>query len=65
MRTGSKQPVLTAYFPVLAYGILGKRKIALPELTGSSTQAQTCGTDLQLIGNSVADYQALTRPDVL
>ena len=24
MRTGSKQPVLTAYFPVLVYGILGK-----------------------------------------
>ena len=24
MRTGKRMPVLTAYFPVLAYGILGK-----------------------------------------
>ena len=29
-------------------------------LTGSSTQAGTASTDLQIIGSSVADFQALT-----
>ncbi len=66
IRTGSKLPVLTAYFPVLAKGILGKGGlfVALPLedcLTGlTSTQAGTGGTELQLIGSSVAECQALT-----
>ncbi len=68
IRTGSKIPVLTAYLPVLAYGILGKGGLfvtppledCLTGTTGSSTQAETGCTDLQLIGSSVADSQALT-----
>ena len=60
--------VLTAYFPVLAEGILGKAGlfVTLPledylsGLTGSSTRAGTGYTDLQLVGSSVADCQALT-----
>ena len=60
-------PVLTACFLVLALGILGKggllpRADFLTALTGSSTQAGTGCMDLQLNGSSVADCQALTRP---
>ena len=51
-------PVLTAYFPVLAYGILGKGELILEDclsgITGSFTQAGTGCTDLQLMGSSVA-----------
>ncbi len=68
VRTGIRSPVLIAYFPVLVYGILGKGGLfvappledCLPGLTGSSTRAGTGCTDLQLIGSSVADCQALT-----
>ena len=68
IRTGRRLPLLTAYFPVLVYGILGRGAlfVALPPkdgltgLTGSSTRARTSCTDLQLIGSSVADCQALT-----
>ena len=45
-------------------GQLGKRWIVrdgLTGLTGSSTRARTGCTDLQLIGSSVADCQALNR----
>ena len=63
----AKLPVLTAYFLVLAYGILGKGGLfatqpledRLTRLTGSSTRAGTGRTYLQLIGSSVADCQAL------
>ena len=63
IRTGSRKPALTAYFPMLAYGILGKGGLfvipslenCLTGLTGSSTRAGTDCTDLQLIGSSVAD----------
>ena len=49
LRAGTGLPVLTAYFPVLAMGILGKGglfvapplKDDLTGLTGSSTQAGT------------------------
>ncbi len=59
IRAGSKLPV---------YGILGnggwfvapQLEHCLTELTGSSTQAGTGGTELQLIGSSVADCQTLT-----
>ena len=71
IRTDSKMPVLTAYVPLLAYGILGKSGLFVaPPLeecltglmgsSGSSTRAGTCSTNLQLIGSSVADCQALT-----
>ncbi len=68
IRTGNSMPVLTAYFPVLAYGIMGKGGLfvappledCLTGLTGSSTLAGTGCTDLQLIGSSVADLQVLT-----
>ena len=68
IRTGNGMPVLTAYYPVLAYGILGKGELfvapsledCLTGLTGSSTRAGTGCTDLQPIGSSVADCQALT-----
>ena len=61
-------PVLTACFPVRAKGILekGGLSVELPledcfiGLAGSSTWAGTGCTDLQLIGSSVADFQALT-----
>ena len=61
-------PVIAAYFPVLAEGILGKGGLfvapllqdCLNGLTGSSTQAGTGCADLQLIGSIVADCQALT-----
>ncbi len=63
MRTTSK----LTYFPVVHYGILGKgwivrgtTTIALLGQRGSSTQAGTGRTDLQVIGSSVADCQALT-----
>ncbi len=63
IRTGNKVPVLKAYFPVLAYGILGKSGLFVaPPLedcltgpTGSSTQAGTGCTELQLISSSVAN----------
>ncbi len=62
IRTDSLLPVLTAYFPVLAKGIIvahcGQDGLTL--LTGSSTRAGTGCTDLQLVGSSVADCQALT-----
>ena len=56
-------PVFTAYFTVLAYGILGKSRLFLAQpledcltgLTGSSTQSGTGCTDLHLIGSSVAN----------
>ena len=62
IRTSSKLPVFTAYFPVLAEGILGKGGLlvtppledCLTGLTGSSTQAGTSCNDLSLIGSSVA-----------
>ena len=58
IRTSFRMPVLTAYVPVLAQGIL-----RLPYwATGSSTQAGTGCTDFQLIGSSVANCQALTGP---
>ncbi len=68
IRTGSRMPVLTAYFPVLAKGILGKGGLfvtppledCLTGLTGSSTRAGTGCTDLQLISSSVVDCLALT-----
>ena len=66
-RHGS-MPVLTAYFPVLAYGISGKGGLfvapqdGLTGLTGSSIRAGTGCTDLQLIGSSVAT--ARHRPDL-
>ncbi len=54
-----------AYFPVLAYGILGKGGLfvtppiedCLTGLTGSSTRAETGCAELH---SSVADCQALT-----
>ncbi len=68
VRTGKGILALTAYFPVLALGILGLGGLfvapplgdCLTGLTGSSTQAGTGCTDLQLIGSSVTDCQALT-----
>ena len=68
IRTGSKLPVLTAYFPLSAYGILGKgglfvapqQEDCLTGLTGSSTLAGTSCAYLQLIGSSVADCQTPT-----
>ena len=64
IRTGNKLPVWTAYFPVQAYGILGKGGFfvappledCLTRLMGSSAQAGTGRTDLHLTGSSVADY---------
>ncbi len=58
------------YFTVLAYGILGKGRLfltpsledCLTRLMGSSTQAGTGCSNLQLIGRSVAYSQALTWP---
>ena len=66
MRIGCSMPVLTAYFPVLAQGILGKGWLfvtppledCLTGRTGSSAQAGTGCADLQLM----ADCQALTLP---
>ena len=60
--------VLTAYSLELAEDILGKGElfVAPPQedcligLTGSSTRAGTGCTNLQLIGSSEADCQALT-----
>ena len=54
--TGRKMPVLTAYFPMVAYGILRKGGLFMESsledchtgLPGSSTQAETGCTDLQL-----------------
>ena len=54
-------PVLTAYFPMLAKGILGKGGLFVAQpledcligLTGSSTRAETGCTDLQIIGSRV------------
>ncbi len=68
IRTGNGKPILTAYFPMLTYGILGKGELfvsppledCLTELTGSSTRDGTGWTDLQLSSSSVADCQALT-----
>ena len=62
-------PVSTAYFSRAGLGYLGKGWIVRDTTTrrldtgqtGSSTQAGTCCADLQLIGSSVADCQALTR----
>ena len=61
-------PVLSAYFPVLAYGKLGMGGLVVVTTIGdchtrlmvSSTQAEACCTDLQLIRSSVADYPTLT-----
>ena len=68
IRTVMKMQVLTALFPVLARGILGKGGLfvappledCLSGQTGCSTRAGTGGTDLQLVGSIVADCQALT-----
>ncbi len=64
IRTGSKLPVLTASdFPVLRKGglfVAPLLEYCLTGLAGSSTRAGTGGTDLQLIGSSVADCQAMT-----
>ncbi len=64
LRTGKSLPVLTAYFPVLAYGILGKGGLFVaPPLEDYFTGLTGTGcTELQLIGSSVADCQALTCP---
>ncbi len=56
IRTGSNLPILTAYFPVLAYGILGKSGLfvappledRLTVLTGSSVQNGTDCMNLQI-----------------
>ena len=66
IRTCTRVPVLTAYFPVLAKSILENGGLfvaptledCLTRLTGSSTQAGTGNTDLQLFG--LADSLALT-----
>ena len=55
--------VLTAYFqgiPLVQFRVSWARLDCLNELTGSSTQARTGCTDLQLVGSSVADCLALT-----
>ena len=65
IRTGSKLPSWTAYFPELAYGILGKGVLFVEPpledtgLTGSSTQAKA---DCRFIGSSVNDCQVLSWP---
>ena len=58
----SKLPVLTDYFPVLAKGILGKGGLVVAPPRGLPNwanelfyKAGTGGTDLQLIGSSVAN----------
>ena len=64
IRTGIKMPVLTAYFPVLAYGILGKGGLfvapPLDYLTKLTALLPRLEQVVQLIGSSVADCQTLT-----
>ncbi len=65
VRTSRTMPVLTAYFPVLSQGILGKVAPPLEDrlpygANGLVYPTGTGCTDLQLIGSCVADCHALT-----
>ena len=64
-RTGSKLPLLTAYFPVLAYGIFGKGGLFVspPLLTGLRALLPELEQVVPIYSSftaQVADYQTLT-----